>query len=60
MINKGTTASSPNASKIIGIPSRTVLEKLQENALTTCWENVLFQNKRVEHIPINKTIKVPK
>ena len=60
MINKGTTASSPNASKIIGIPNSTVLEKLPEKALITCWENVRFQNKRVDHIPVNKTINVPK
>ena len=36
IMNKGKTARSPKVSKIIGIPSRTVLEKLLEKALITC------------------------
>ena len=59
IINKGTTAFSPKASNIIGIPSRTVFEKLHEKALITCCEKVRFHNKCDKHILDNKTINVP-
>ena len=58
--NKGNVARSPKASKITGIPSRTVLEKLPEKALITCWEKVRCQSKRVNPSPENNIMNVPK